>query len=739
MNNITLTAFLVAALGLTQGLNILLRNRSNRQFRAFAVFCGTLVVTNLATALFAWGSPPLRIWAALRLLGALACTVAATRFFAQLLVSRSGLIQERPGTAPAAIALGVLVALFYSPGPQVDLAAVHLAFQRLMESGPPQPEILGTTAPFNPSTLISQVILVLVVVYVFGSLAMLIRGVQRLRRVVRSPAERTRLALLFWLGSWTVAATALQGGLLFYYADGLDFPIGGIAQLVFVYFLSQTLLQYRLLDLQEMISKVVIFASLTVVVAVCYGILIAWFSNVRASFNLMVTLLLASGVVLTLYEPLRAEVMRLTHRIFFRRRLLLRGELEALERDLPSLVSPDPLLDRVMAALQAIPRVTRAAIYLWDESAKGYRQQRRFGPDTWHPMAVVPATGAFIDGLSPPTEAYVLEDLERELDTDISEEDPAEAHRSHEVREILATLKDLDSEVVVPILGPEVVMGFLVLQGDESDEGFTHDEVVLLTELGRKASVVIRTSESLARLTERERLAALGSMSAGLAHEIRNPLGAIRGAAQFLHGLKIDDDAREFLDIIVEEVDRLNHVVRDFLDYSRPIRLERAPVHLGPVVRQTARLLEAEGLPAGVKVDLDLPAELPRVEGDEEKLRQVFLNLGRNAIQAMAGGGHLLISCHLGSRRGNRPHPTAMLVSFQDTGSGIDPQHLQKLFIPFYTTRREGNGLGLAICQRLIEAHDGSIHVESSIGIGSRFTVYLPLDAPPPDAESGVP
>lgn len=728
MNNIPLTALLVAVLSATQGLNILLRNRSNRQFRAFALFCGALVVTNLATALFVYEAPPMGLWGPLRLVGALACTVTATRFFSLLLMSRSAIIRERPGTTPAALVLSMVVLLWYRPGPDLDLGQFRTSLLTMMSGAAPPVEALRGTAPFEPSQLVSHVIILLVATYVFGTLAVLIAGVQRLRRVARSPGERARLALLFWLGSSTVLATAIQGALIFYYPDGFDLPVGGLAQLIFVYFLSQTLLQYRLLDLQEMVSKLIIFISLSVVVAASYAVLLAAFGDVDARFDLMITLLLASGIVLTLYEPLRAEVIRLSHRLFFRRRYQLQRELDALEEELPTLVSSDLLLDRMLAALQSVPQVTHAAIYLWDERSKGYRQQRRFGPDDWHPRDVIPGAGPFIDLMASRGEAYVVEDLERELDIEQGEENQGETH--HQVLHILATLEDLAAEVVVPVVGPEVVMGFLALRGDQSERGFTHDEVVLLTDLARRASAVLRTSESLARLTERERLAALGAMSAGLAHEIRNPLGAIRGAAQFLTGVETDAESREFLDIIVEEVDRLNHVVSDFLDYSRPIRLESAPIDVGGVVRQTARLLEAGGLPAGVRLQLDLANPLPTLEADEEKLKQVFLNLARNALQALARGGTLTLSARLAEGPGIRAHRPVLLISFQDDGVGIPPQNLPKLFIPFFTTRREGNGLGLAICQRLIEAHGGTIEVESQVGHGSTFTVRLPVRGP---------
>lgn len=736
MNNIALTALLVAALSATQGLNLLLRNRSNRHFRAFAVLCGSLVVVNLATALYSSHFQPIRLWGTLRLLGAMACAITATRFFSQLLVGPSSVFRERPGYAPAGIVLGLFVLLWYHPEPGFDPRIIHSTLGNLINRPPLGIDGVTEFPPFNLAQLLSHMLLMLVGAYVFGSLLVLIRGVQRLGRVAKSPSERIRLTLLLWLGGLTVAASALQVTLLFYFPGGIALPIGGLLQLVFVYFLSQTLLQYRLLDLREIISKAILFVGLVVVIASAYGTLLALFGQVDASFNLLVTLLLASGVVLTLYDPLRREIERLAHRLFFNRRLKLKEELQALERDISTLVSMDLLLDRMMAALQAVPRITRAAIFMWDDASKGYRCQRRQGPDRWPPIQVVPGASPFIDGLRDQGRPYIVEDLERELETEPSEGSPQQELYEHNIRVILATMDELDAEVVVPLTEPDVVLGYLVIKGDEIDEGFTHDEVVLLSELAKTATGVIKTSESLSRLTERERLAALGAMSAGLAHEIRNPLGAIRGAAQFLNGFEVDEEASEFLDIIVEEVDRLNLVVGDFLDYSRPIRVEYAPVDLPAVLNQILKLLEAEGQHEKITLKLDIDEQLPPLLADQAKLKQVFLNLGRNAVQAMPEGGTLIISAHLGDPAGHREHQPTIMIGFKDTGMGIAAQDYPKLFIPFFTTRRKGNGLGLPICQRLIEAHNGSIRVESQVGVGTQFNIRLPVGSQNEEVES---
>jgi signal transduction histidine kinase len=217
-------------------------------------------------------------------------------------------------------------------------------------------------------------------------------------------------------------------------------------------------------------------------------------------------------------------------------------------------------------------------------------------------------------------------------------------------------------------------------------------------------------------------------MAAGLAHEIRNPLGAIKGAAQLLvtsDGSPSQENT-EFLNIIIEEANRLNNVVTRFLDYARAERPsdDNDKVDLNNVVRKTVQLIQQEPL-KNVELRVRTDEQLPMVAGDPESLLQVFLNLGQNALQAMPDGGTLEILTTR-RRRSRLGYGQFCEVRFRDTGIGIPRDRLKKLFIPFYTTKQKGTGLGLAISHRIIHQHGGTIEVRSTIGQGSTFSVFLP-------------
>lgn len=234
-------------------------------------------------------------------------------------------------------------------------------------------------------------------------------------------------------------------------------------------------------------------------------------------------------------------------------------------------------------------------------------------------------------------------------------------------------------------------------------------------QLREQADLILDIEEQLRRA---DRLSALGALSAGMAHEIRNPLGSIRGTAEILmEGIEPSDRRYEFAKILVKEVERLNQVVEDFLRFARPAPAERGRFSVVELIEGIVQLTSRQAQKHAVVIDFDL-TPVPEIIGDAGQLRQAFLNLVLNAIQAMPDGGRLQILL--------QAQENEVVVVFHDYGPGIPPANLQKIFDPFFTTRREGIGLGLAITQRIIEGNGGRIEVESRSGEGTSFTVYLP-------------
>jgi len=235
--------------------------------------------------------------------------------------------------------------------------------------------------------------------------------------------------------------------------------------------------------------------------------------------------------------------------------------------------------------------------------------------------------------------------------------------------------------------------------------------------------------EKETQLHRADRLSALGQLSAGLAHEIRNPLGAIKGAVEILQ----DDfppghPKAEFYAILLKEVERLNDVLTNFLSFARPVTPHLAPLDVRAVLTALEGLISGQARAHRVQIFTSFHAGPSRVMADETLLKQAFLNIMLNAAEAMPEGGNLAISTRLSPEGAAGGRPEWVEAVFDDTGPGIQEEDLGRIFDPFFTTKKDGTGLGLAITHRIIETHHGTIRVMSQRGKGSTFVVTLPLE-----------
>ncbi len=232
-------------------------------------------------------------------------------------------------------------------------------------------------------------------------------------------------------------------------------------------------------------------------------------------------------------------------------------------------------------------------------------------------------------------------------------------------------------------------------------------------------------------MRRKEWLASLGEMSAGMAHEIRNPLGALAGAMQMLRkDLQVDETSRHLMDIAVREATRLDGIISEFLKYARPPALNLAEYDLNKVLADTLDLVQHEArIRTNIEIVTSLAGRLLSAQVDQDQMKQVFWNLATNAFDAMPTGGQLTITTgcrkiEVGGRKAD-----VIEISFQDTGEGIQKKNLDKIFLPFFTTKKQGSGLGLAAVHRIVDLHGGWIRVDSQEHQGTRFVVCLPHSA----------
>jgi len=236
-------------------------------------------------------------------------------------------------------------------------------------------------------------------------------------------------------------------------------------------------------------------------------------------------------------------------------------------------------------------------------------------------------------------------------------------------------------------------------------------------ELEEKSLQLIKAQEELLRS---EKLAAIGSLAAGVAHEINNPAAIMRGNVEILlMGIPPGAEGREEAEEILRQTERVSLITGNLLTFAREQAIHPAPVSVVELIDEILAQVSHQAPLAGVRIDRRLPVDLPPVLGDGERLRQVFTNIVLNAVQAMDGQGELTLE--------GKSEADCVEIGIRDSGCGIPPELREKIFNPFFTTKKRGTGLGLSISYGIVKAHGGDIAVESAEGQGSRFLIRLPV------------
>lgn len=533
---------------------------------------------------------------------------------------------------------------------------------------------------------------------------------------------------------------------------GIAVPsLGNFLLAAYLFFISQAISQQRLLNFGALMSRMLVLSAVALTLAGVYSVLVAWIQNSPGLFFL--NSFIASFLILTLLEPLRTLVRYFTQRLLTQKHLRLEQTLREAQLKLTGIVEPAALFQNILLTAEQTIQPEFAALFLLRRDGIKFRRVRITGTE---PLAgegkPMPLRELLADHplLQACAEAHRKGDLPVLLDQMLENEidrSTSRVQREH-LSGLIQGLKALGCNLLIPLFDQGRMLGFVAILAPDPPEpwGGNWGLLPIVYPYFEQAAQTLRSLAVYVRQREKERLAALGEMAAGLAHEIRNPLGAIKGAAQFLDpgedpaGAEAGPERpdRHFLRIIVEEVDRLNRVVTQFLDYSKPFAPELQPVELTSLVAKTVETMRAalasQPLPSGaVSPSLSFTGQAPagrtiRAQGAPEQIQQVLINLIQNAAKALASkqppipDPSIRVSVDL---EGNGSNADAV-ISVEDNGTGIKKEHLEKLFIPFFTTSPSGTGLGLSISQKIIEAHRGRIDVTTEEGRFTRFSVILP-------------
>ncbi len=570
----------------------------------------------------------------------------------------------------------------------------------------------------------------LVAIYVLATLGWVFRLLFARARAARAETDRKRLSYV--LAGGLTALVLAAGELL----PGVELPavMGHVAATFYVYFLYQSIVARRVIDMVELLGKAAVLAVLTMVLATVYVLLVWWVGSEHPGLWLFNTLI-ASFVILIAYDQVRPFIEDTTAKLMFRKGYELKQSVRRLVRALQTTIRIDEMVEQVLEALSRSGRAGEVAMYLAAEGElsfelKGFRGEP---PPQALSLAQQPMLLSELRRDKRPILLEHLVERYEELPAPLTHADPTVERDLARTKEAIATMRDLHATVILPMLAEERMVGIVTL-GSEHAEAYSTEEIAALLSVADAGAIVIENSQEYEQLRERDRLVAVGEVAAGIAHEIRNPLGAIKGAAQCIEPATLPREAQEFLTVIVEEVDRLNGVLSQLLEYARPYRGNPMPTDVNDVVVATLRLFGHDTVPASVRIHEDLAPGLPKVSVDPEQLKQVLLNLLLNAIQAMPQGGVLTLTSGLSAPRpdelrhqGELPDtPQMVVLRVRDTGTGIKTEDLPRIFMPFFTTKPHGTGLGLAIAHRIVKNAGGHLEVWSRVGQGTTFTLRFP-------------
>ncbi len=557
------------------------------------------------------------------------------------------------------------------------------------------------------------------------SLTLLVRAIRHSHGIRRAQAYYFAVGIVPYL---LAGAHDAAGMYLFTYprTEVTILPFGPLATAFWSALVGYTILRYRLVDLDEAITRGVVRTVASAVLAVpCFLLLLAaqkaYHGEVQLDFSLLIFAICTLAAVIV--PRLSAAAERRIGAAVLGRSRHYREALVAFSQEAARILDLKRLVERMCETLTTALGVSAAAVYV-AEPGKGWRLTGQRGcylprlPESLHER------DALVAWLQERREPAVREELQIET----------ESGRSPLA--VVVAMSQIGAEVAVPLRTPEALEGIILLAARTDGVLFTQEDLAVLTILGNQLATALANARLYADLEHsreliqrNERLSAIGTMAAGLAHEIRNPLVSIRTFTQLLPERLGDKEFREsFFELTLSEVDRICALINELLAFARPAPAELQRVAVNDCLDRICLLLDSQARSAGVRLVRHLHAGALELTADEDQIKQVVINVILNAVQACGGrgttktGGSVVVSSY--PNRLERGDYVCIEVS--DDGIGIEPDAVDRIFDPFFTTRLEGTGLGLSIAHQIVSRHAGFIDVRSVPGKGTSFYVNLP-------------
>ena len=540
-----------------------------------------------------------------------------------------------------------------------------------------------------------------------------IKNLIRSLQTTRIPRQKLQIKyLIFGMITMAIAGTVIN---LSNYFLKLGWPIFFLASLYSILvslFFAIALIRYHLLDIHLLIRGGILYSTVSGLILAIYILIIKNIGEAISQRAYGRSLLVESAMILALVfmlRPFQKKAEDWIDRFFYMERIRFRTKFSEFSRTLTELVDLDEIAKTTVNFITQTLHIDSLTFYFLKSEVDEYRP---IFETPIHDEIKYSSQHPFVKRIESNGRTVDLEHL-RESEGEVEEIDD---------------LIEKGWVVVTPFFLKERMAGFILLGKKRSEKDYTVEELELLEAFSNQTALAISRaliyrdmSLKDKQIMQAEKMAAIGELAAGIAHEIRNPLGIITGSAETVQRHEDQKIRKEMTHYILEESKRINGLISTFLDFARPKEPKLVSCDLREVLEKTLLLLSPQAKTLGVVIKKEIPHKPLQVLIDPDQMRQAFTNLGVNALEAMPHGGILKVTMAENTRG-------KVSVWFSDTGKGIPKEEKAKVFDPFFTTKEGGTGLGLSIAHRILTQHRGDISLEGEEGKGSTFMIALPLE-----------
>jgi signal transduction histidine kinase len=498
-------------------------------------------------------------------------------------------------------------------------------------------------------------------------------------------------------------------------------PVGNYFISLGLFTLFYAIFKHRLMDINIVLKKGTTYVLLLILLFVPSLILILlsqkiFYQKINFLFSLIIFAILF--VVTIFFYKIKPRTEKAIEQFLFKKRYDYRETLGKFSKAMVTILDLQSLSKRIIETITQTMGVEKASLFLINEEKGGYNLLESININT---------SPSFLNKKDP-LPVYL-----QKIGEIIIREEILKGANIPELSSVTRQMSQLEAEVSIPLISKRELIGMINLSHKFNKDIYSHEDVELLSTLANQTSIAIENArlyedlkKSKSYMRRADRLASLGTLTAGLAHEIRNPLVAIKTFTQLLPQRLEDEEFRNhFLNIASGEVDRISQLITELLDFARPSNPKLEFEDINSILDGMILLVSTESKKKHIQVVKSYTQDLPPISIDGEQIKQVFLNILLNAVEATPEKGEITIKTRSFLKPGGEPY---IQIEFTDTGCGIPTEYLEEIFTPFFSTKDKGSGLGLAISNQIVQEHRGYITVESQLNQGASFLINLPVN-----------